>query len=491
MKMNEPIRMLSYEEMERIHENALRILDEVGIRVESDEAIDYFVSGGCRADRNKRIVKIPPDVVTRCVEKMKADYAAPDREPERMAVRYSHVRFRREPFRIHHDFSVNTGGFCCFIYDLEGKKRRASMEDVRKCINLAHHLDEITYIGLPVSAQEVPHRLRPVVMAAELVKRTSKLGGVETFTREDVAYITEIAEIAAGGRENLRRRPILVGYGEMRSPLCLDKNMAEILIEYVRRGLPQSLDTMPNGGATAPATAAGVLSLGAAETLAGLVLGYCVDENAVMTVDITPSFADMTSGLYRYFSPERGSLLAAQIQMIAEFYGCPSGTHGGKTDSCFFDEQAGMDKALSMLIPVLSGACGVGTVGHLENAVTFSPVQLVIDNEIARFVRFMLKGVDVTEETLAFEEIKRVGPGGEFITSPHTLAWFRESCFFSDLFEHLPWETVHSPGHPSIEERAADRARELMEREPEPVLTPEQEREIDEVVKRAERELGA
>ena len=110
-------------------------------------------------------------------------------------------------------------------------------------------------------------------MAAELVKATKKLGGVETFDRLDVAFVTKIAEIAAGGAEELRRNPILVGYAEARSPLCIDRNMAEILIDYVKKGLPQSLDTMPSGGTTAPMTPAGVLAMGMAETLGGLILG--------------------------------------------------------------------------------------------------------------------------------------------------------------------------------------------------------------------------
>jgi trimethylamine--corrinoid protein Co-methyltransferase len=487
MRITEPIRTLFPDEMQKIHGNALRILDEIGVWIESDEAMDYLEAAGCKADRASRIVTFPADLVNKRVDKLRADFDDPARVPEKMSVRYSHVRFRKAPFHVYQDFSVNTGGFCVFIHDLDGSKRQANIQDVRQMINLAHHLDQITYLGLPVSAQEIPHTLRPVKMAAELVKRTHKLGGVEAFNKADVRFITEIAEIAAGGPDKLREHPILVGYGEIRSPLCLDANMSEIMIEYIKRGLPQSLDTMPNGGATAPAEGAGVLSLGVAETLAGLVLGYSVDENAVMTIDFTPSFVDMSSGLYRYYSAGRGSLLAARIQMISEFYGCPSGVHGGKTDSCFFNEQTGMDKAVSMLMPILSGACGFGTIGHLENAVTLSPLQMVIDNEIARYVRHLVKGVEVTEDTLAFEEIKRVGPGGEFMTSDHTLAHFREAIFNSPLFDHLPWDSAHA--QPDMLQRARTIAEELMNKEPEPWLSAEQMQAIDEVVKKAEMEI--
>jgi len=424
---------------------------------------------------------------------MRQAYADPGRIPGRMSVRYSEIYFSTRPHQIHADFTTNTGGFCVFTYDLEGRRRPATMDDVRASIRLADALDNIDFMGLPVSAQEVPAPMRPVVMAAELVRNTRKLGGVETFDRLDVDFITRIAEIAAGGPEALRRNPILVGYAEARSPLCIDRNMAEILITYVKRGLPQSLDTMPNGGMTAPITTAGVLALGMAETLGGLILGYAVDPNAVMSIDICVSKADMRSGLYAYASPERMPLLAAATQMINGYYGCPSGTHGGKTDACYPGIQAGMEKVMSMLFPLLAGSIGIGTMGHLENAVTFSPQQLVIDNEIARGVRHMLKGFEVTPETLAVNAIKDIGPNGTFLEHEHTLHHLREEIFPSKMFDRLNWDAAINQPVRGIEERARRVAAELMGSETTPVLSRAQEQAIDEVVGEAwakRRELG-
>ncbi len=156
---------------------------------------------------------------------------------------------------------------------MDGRRCEATLEDVRKALKLADKLDQIAYTGLPVSAQDVPAKLRPVLMAAELVKATRKLGGIETFQRSDVRYITRIGEIVAGGREAHRRNPILVGYAEARTPLCIDTVMADVMLAHLEFGLPQSLDTMPSAGASAPMSAASVLAVGVAETLGGLVLG--------------------------------------------------------------------------------------------------------------------------------------------------------------------------------------------------------------------------
>jgi trimethylamine--corrinoid protein Co-methyltransferase len=246
---------------------------------------------------------------------------------------------------------------------------------------------------------------------------------------------------------------------------------------------------MPNGGATAPMTAAGILALGVAETLGGLVLGFAVDPSATMTVDLTPGYCDMRSMLFGYAGAERMPLLAARVQLISEYYGCPSGIHGGKTDACVPGIQAGVEKAISMYGAVLAGAIGFGTVGHLENALTFSPLQLVIDNEIARFVRRALRGFEVNDETLALDVIEETGINGHTYDHEHTTTHFRTEELLSPFFDCLPWGTGDSLVQERFEKRAAAKARELLAQDSPPVLTPEQEAAIDEIVKEATMDL--
>ncbi|MFA6111624.1 MAG: trimethylamine methyltransferase family protein, partial [Candidatus Latescibacterota bacterium] len=260
----QPLRFLSPEEMETIHRNALRILAGTGMWIDHRPALDYLEAAGCRVDRAQRRVRFPESVVQGAVDRLRRQFVQ-RRQPERMAVRYSHVRFRREELAVHPDFTVSAGGYCVFIYDLDGQRRPATLTDTRAALRLAAQLDQVTYTGLPVAAQDVPLPIRPVRLAAELVKHTDKLGGVEALNPFDIEFICRIGEVVRGSAAELRRRPILVGYAEARTPLCLDGNMAEVLIEYVRRGLPQSLDTMPNAGATAPVHPAGALALGIAE----------------------------------------------------------------------------------------------------------------------------------------------------------------------------------------------------------------------------------
>ena len=482
MLFREPLRVLSADDMARIHEAALTILQDVGMLFDHPEARQILRSSGAIVDDAAGVVKLPRKLVQASADRMRRAYADPDRVPARMCARYSHIRFRTEPLAIHPDFSVNAGGFSVFIHDLDGRRRHATRHDVLCAINMVNRLDAITFTGLPVSDQAVPARQRPVAMAGLLAQHTTKFGGVETFEKSDIPYLIDIATVVKGSEAAVRAEPILVGYGETRSPLCFDRNMIDIFMEYVRRGFPQTVDTMPNAGATAPVTAAGTLALGAAETLAALVLAHALDPDAVVGVDMIPSTCDMQSGLFRYSSPERWTLLMARVQMISEFYGCPSGVHGGKTDSCHYDEQCGYDKGLTMMMPVLAGAVGIGTVGHLENAVTFSPVQLAIDAAFADGVRASLRGIEVNDDTLALDVIREVGIGGNYLGHEHTATRFRDTTFNHPLLQHLPWDSAQSAG--DMLSRARAQARELWQ-PAQPVLRDDQIRAIDAIVARA------
>jgi len=479
------ISVLNEGDMLALHETALRILSEVGMCIDHKEALDYLDGAGCRVERTSRVVRFPPDLVEGSVAHMRGQFGGPSRYEERIPMRYTAMYFSTFPRRVRAHFDVNTGGFSPYVLTLEGERRPAKMQDVRDSIRLADALENIDLVGLPCSAQEAPAKLRPVVMTAELVKFTGKIGGIEAWSRTDVEYITRIAEVVRGDAQELRQRPVLIGYGEAKSPLCLDHSMAEVFVEYVKRGFPQSLDTMPAGGTTAPASSAGTLALGLAETLGALTLAHAIDPEAVVSLDLCPTLTAMDSMIYPYAGADRIPLVAAAMQMLADFYGRPGGCHGGKTDACQPGVQAGMEKALSIIFPVLAGATGVGTLGHLENALTFSYEQLVIDDAIAGYVRRMLEGFEVNEETLAFEVIKEVGIGGNFLSHPHTARHFRREFYLPDIVERLPWAAWKAQDMRGMEAKAREKARRILaEHNPCP-LEPTQEREIDAIVEAA------
>lgn len=479
------ISYLNREEMDRLHNGALDILATVGMKIEHPEALGYLRSAGCIVDDGTCIVKFPKAVVENAAAKMRKDYTLTSRDGIKSPMRYTVMYMSTVPKRLHTDFTSNAGGFPVFVLDLDGNRRYAAMQDVRDSIRLADALENIDLVGLPCSAQEIAHEHRPVVMAAELIKHTSKIGGIEAWTAKDIEYITEMALVLRGGMDDLKKKPFLIGYGEVRSPLCMDRNMCEIFIGYVKRGLPQSLDTMPCAGTTAPATGAGTFVLGLAETLFGLVLGYAIDENAWVSMDMNPGMTDMRTMIFPYAGADRIPLIAASNQMMREYYGRPGGSHAGKTDACYPGAQAGFEKALTVLMPILCGATGIGTLGQLEGGMTFSPVQLAIDNEIIGYIKRALRGFDVTDETLALDVIKEVGIGGNFLTHEHTAMNYRKEFYLTDLLERLQWSSWEKQEIKGMEEKAREKVKKILaSHDPKP-LDDIKIREIDKIVNSA------
>ena len=477
------LKMLSANEMERIHDGALKVLERTGMWVDSEIARGYFTSAGCMVNEASKMVKFPRKVVEGAVARMRKRFVETSGGEVWARVRYSRTFFTSMPYRAHPDFTANAGGFPAYILDLDGKRRAASFTDVCDSIRLADALENIDMIGLPCSALEIPHEERPIRMTAELLKRTKKIGGTEAFTVRDIRAIAEMSDVISGSREASLRQPIVMGYAETRSPLCFDGNMAEMFIEYARLGFPQSLDCMPSSGATAPVTAAGTIAVGLAESLAGVVLGFAVNPKVRMGVVINPSVMDMKTMVFPYASANRMTVTAAMVQMLHEYYGCPTGVHSGKTDACVPNAQAGFEKALSSFVPVAFGAIGIGTLGNLEaGGLTYSPVQLTIDNEIVGYIRKIFEGIEVNDATLAIDVIDSVGPGGNFLADPHTAEHLRSEYFDSEITERLAWEAWEAQEVKGIEAKAAAKVKSILATHHPKVLSAEQERELDRIV---------
>jgi len=480
-KVHGLIKILTLEEMQRLHDAALQVLDRAGMIIDHAEALDYLRQAGCRVSFDRRHVSFPPEITQHAMEKMRRDFTLADRQGIEMPVRFSQVHFSTSPVRIRRDFTANAGGFVPYILDMDGRRRFATMQDARDAIRLIDGLDNIDMTGLPIVASEVPERDRPVVMSAELVKGTRKIGGIETWDATDVRALQRMAAVISGSEATARKRPLLVGYAEVRSPLCLDYNMAEIFIESVKLGLPQTVDTMPNAGATAPASGGGALAQGLAESMSAVVLGYAIDPNAMLGLDITPGYCDMRGGSFPYSGADRLPLIAAANQMLNEFYGRPGGCHGGKTDASYVGVQSGAEKALSILFPILCGASGIGTVGQLGST-TFSPIQVVIDNEIIGYVKRMLEAFEVDDLSWAVDAICEVGPGGHFLSHPSTTERFRKEFWLDHIFERLAFHSGDVPPYDALVEQARTKAEKILaEHTPEP-LPRDKADAIDEIV---------
>jgi trimethylamine--corrinoid protein Co-methyltransferase len=179
-----------------------------------------------------------------------------------------------------------------------------------------------------------------------------------------------------------------------------------------------------------------------AEALAGIILTQLVRPGVPVVLNNSSSCADMQSLGLTLGAPEC-ALVCVGTAQIARFYGIPCRSGGAITDSKVVDAQAGAESMMNLLISALTGtnyilhACGI-----LESYMVSSLEKFIVDEESCGIVKHLRKGIPVDKDTLAFDTLKNVGPHGEFISHPHTLAHFR-SLYNPRLFDrdsYLQWE---------------------------------------------------
>jgi trimethylamine--corrinoid protein Co-methyltransferase len=228
-----------------------------------------------------------------------------------------------------------------------------------------------------------------------------------------------------------------------------------------QEGVPLYIEADCLPGATTPVTLAGTLVEQTANVLAGVCLAQMVRPGLPCIYSIASGIMDMATGNYSGGAPETQILHAATAQVAHHFnLPCQAGTG---IESTLPDAQAGYERGLQILTCALAGADFVHlSVGMLEQMLTASYEQCLIDNEILGAAFRIVRGLEVNRETLALELIKRVGIGGNYLAEEHTVRHLREVTWFPALTNRAKWDPWLAAGGQDMRQRAASRARELL-----------------------------
>ncbi len=270
------------------------------------------------------------------------------------------------------------------------------------------------------------------------------------------------------------------------SPLQFDRANTEAMLECARAGVPYDVMSMAMGGGTSPMTLAGTLTVIHAEVLAGATMCELSRPGTPVIYGSVASIMDMRTGVLALGAPERALLNAAVVQM-AHHTGMPSLVGGVSTDAKMPGDQAMLEKALTGLPIVFAGSDVVFGPAMLSSATTYSPEQLVLDNEVAGAMLRMKRGVDVNAETIALDLIERTGPGGGFMGSRHTMDHMRTDLWMSDLIDRNVYERWARLGSKSMWDRAKEKVAKVLEDHTVTPLETEQEKEIQRILSRAAR----
>jgi trimethylamine--corrinoid protein Co-methyltransferase len=338
---------------------------------------------------------------------------------------------------------------------------------------MVEKLDNIHFYMLNVYPSDLPVEDIDVNRFGAALNRTRKhvMGGV--YTVEGVRNVIRMAEKIAGSPQALRERPFISMVACPISPFKLDESYGELAIEAAMHNIPVVLPAEPLCGATAPITLAGNLVIQNVDTLAGIMMTQLANPGAPALYGCISSITDLRDMKYLSGAVEMGLMNAGAAQM-AQFYKLPYYATAGMTDSKAIDAQAGYESAITSTLVALAGANFIhDAAGFVEFCMTASFDKLVLDNEIIGMVMRAVDGIEVNDSTLALDEIKKVGPGGHFVSSRHTRKYMRTEQFKPQLSNRDTREQWQAAGSKDAWQRATAFATDLLDSEPENVLPEE------------------
>jgi trimethylamine--corrinoid protein Co-methyltransferase len=401
-------------------------------------------------DEKSAVVKFPPSLV----EEMA-------RKNDRAVVFYGRTRKHDARLDFEH-VHVCSDGNGTEAMDFETRKRVPSRKsDVARSAFVADALKGHGINWPSVTSQDVPQGTRHIHDLQATLENTEKHITLATDTTVwEVQDVVELASAAVGGKEELRKRPIISSIHTSFTPLQIEGEGLDAGFVAADAGLPICFYVMPGPGSTGPATLAGSVALAVAEALAGNTLFQLNSPGTAFVFSCGIAPMDMKTSTRAGGSPEHGLTSAAYSQM-AHYFGFPSLVGGFVTTSKEPDEQAAYEKFSSAVTPILAGADMIAGIGLLEDCRTIWLEQLVIDSEMSRIIGRMAQGIEVNDDTLAIDVIDKVGIGKDFLGQRHTMEHFRTEHFIPIVTDRSSYDTWKAKGSKTMLDRAGDEVRRI------------------------------
>jgi trimethylamine--corrinoid protein Co-methyltransferase len=425
----------------------------------------------------EKTVKVPQYLVEEAIRKAPSSFTLFGRDPK--------YKLKLQDRRVY--FSL--GGVAVNVLDIEtGKRRPSTLNDCENFCRLADALENIHHVtSAPVRPRDISESVAHAYELFSAFRNTTKTTDGETYSQAVAMDSIRMASVIRGGEEELRKKPLLLSFHNPISPLQHSRELTEALMVYAQYGQPIIVAPEDQAGATAPVTLAGLLAQQNAEVLSGIVIAELVNPGTPVLFGTVSTIMDMKTGNLAYGAIEAGLINVATAQ-LAHYYGLPSRGTGSGTESKTPDIQAGFEKAITLTMAAMAGLNFIfNAAGTLESTLTASLEQAVIDNEICGMVSRALRGIRISDETLAIDVIEDVGPGGQFLTQRHTLEHLKKEHYIPTIINRQKREKWESAGSKDLGETARQEAKKILkEHQPEP-LDRDIEEELKKIIKEVEK----
>jgi trimethylamine--corrinoid protein Co-methyltransferase len=445
---------LNPDAIDSINETVFRIIEEIGCQVNSDAALASLENAGATVDKKSRRVRLSREKALGLINQAPSEITLCGRE-EKHDIHLGGTRVY-----------AGTGGTALYIYDPRKEERRqATLNDLKSIARLVDELDNIHLFLLPTYPNELTIDQVDVNRFFAGLDNTTKhiMGGI--YTADGMQQVIRMAEMVAGSPKALRQRPIISVIACSISPFIIDGEYGDMVVNMAKTGIPLVCPSEPLCGATSPVTLAGNIAVQTVDSLMGVMLAQAVNPGTPVIFGSVATSTDLRDYKYIAGSVEMGLLNAAGAQM-AQYYQLPYYATGGMTDSKTLDAQSGYESAITNLLCALAGSNFIhDAAGLMEFAMTVCYEKYVIDNEILGMVMRAVEGIRVDEEILAYDLIKEVGPGGNFVTARHTRQFMRKEHYQPTLSDRTYRETWEERGAKTTWQKAGEIVRTILDRD--------------------------
>ena len=458
-----------------VHEQTVRVLEDVGIGYNTPAAIDLLAAAGATVDRERLSAKVTWELVESCLATCPRQVRLAARDPR-------------------YDVVVGDGSltFCAdgtatyMLDDVTGRREEGSADWLRRTMQLYDALPEVDYAWPTISARD----LHPLTAGLEI--EAISLAGLSKHVQDEVrdpahaAPLIEIFEAVAGG--SLWDRPVFSTIDCTVAPLQHEREMTEATMAMVRAGVPVLVLPMPLSGTTAPMTVLGTMIVNMAELLSAVVLFQLAQPGCSIISGMGAGAADMRSGLYLCGAPECALMNVIGIEM-SHFYGLPCTGSAITCDAKASNQQAGAEGMLSGSACALAGADTILAFGCSDGAQSLSFAKVMLDCDSVGALRRLVREDPIDATRALIDDIAAVGIGGHYLGRRSTRDFFRGGELWEPrLWQRGPFEQYEGR---SLVEEAAARADEILAEHEVLPLGDDVTAEIDAVIERFARSVGA
>jgi trimethylamine--corrinoid protein Co-methyltransferase len=475
-----PMEIISADQVETIHQASLKILKEIGLRVESETALNLMTDMRADVDHANQHVKFDPELIEEMLQGIPSEFTIHARNPQKT------VRMGGN--------SIVFASVCgpSFVSDLDNGRRAASKTDMENFVKLSGSLNVLHHEGgSGPEPLDLPPDSRHLDMMYAQITLTDK-GWQPSWlnTAKRARDCIEMAKIALQTDDaGLRERPAIIGGLNTNSPLLFDEGQADGMRVFAAAGQPVHITPFTLAGAMAPATVAGAVTLQNAEALGCIALTQAAVRGSPTFYGHFTSNVDMRTGSPAFGTPEYAQSVIISGQ-LARRYNLPLRSSNTTASPCV-DLQATYESDMSINACIQAHVNNVMHAGGwLEGGLTCSFEKLILDAELLQMQTAFLQPVNIDTDSLGIDAIAEVGPGGHFFGSAHTLERYENAFYQPMLSDWRNFETWQEDGAKTATQRANEIWKRILHEYEKPPIDPAIEEELQAYMVRRKEEIS-